>query len=77
MDKQIAVKGSDTCWMRPGFWPLRSDWLKVGGGGVQDAVLDLGVGGLGQVSLWKNEQAWAWRHIRVRAVREEGTNPYS
>lgn len=29
---------------------------KVGGGGVQDVVLDLGVGGLGQVSLWTNEQ---------------------
>ncbi len=27
-----------------------------GGGGVQDAVLDLGVRGLGKVSLWKQMQ---------------------
>lgn len=26
------------------------------GGRVQDVVLDLGVGGLGQVSLWKQKQ---------------------
>lgn len=36
---------------------VRVERSKVGGGGVQDVVLDLGVRGLGQVSLWKPEEA--------------------
>lgn len=36
---------------------VRVERSKVGGGGVQDFVLDLGVRGLGQVSLWKPEEA--------------------
>lgn len=35
---------------------IRVTRSEVGGGGVQDVVLDLGVGGLGQVSLWKQRQ---------------------
>lgn len=35
---------------------VRVERSKVGGGGVQDVVLDLGVRGLGQVSLWKQRQ---------------------
>lgn len=36
---------------------IRVERSKVGGGGVQDVVLDLGVRGLGQVSLWKQKSS--------------------
>lgn len=38
-------------------YDIRAERSKVGGGGVQDVVLDLGVRGLGQVSLWKKGEA--------------------
>lgn len=42
--------------MIAGAVTIRVTRSEVGGGRVQDVVLDLGVGGLGQVSLWKQKQ---------------------
>lgn len=46
---------------------------KVAAGGVQDVVLDLGVRGLGQVSLWEQRQLSARTKRGLRYRHTDGT----